>query len=111
MDGPQLEMVSSRRTTLEYYLVLLDGVVEIDIPESRIGFSFVESPKYGQVLFTPIDHEGTRMGYGFTNELFQKYGLELTGEDAIFRQSVRLLRSNLSSSSWTGTQYTRSNNG
>ncbi|KAF2173838.1 hypothetical protein M409DRAFT_62079 [Zasmidium cellare ATCC 36951] len=74
-----------------HHLVRMDAVVETDMPEPRLGFAFIHSPTHGHILWTAIDHGATRIGYGLNAALFQKYGLEMSAEDAMYEAKQAVL--------------------
>lgn len=64
--------------------VRIDGLVRTNIPEARQAFGAIESPTHGQVLWVPLDHGATRVGYVLNDKLFEKYGRKMTQEQAVF---------------------------
>lgn len=63
--------------------VRMDGIVKTTVPDSRIGFGAFESETHGQVLWVSLDNSATRVGYMLSAELFEKYGLKMSAEDAV----------------------------
>ncbi|KZT40973.1 putative 2,4-dichlorophenol 6-monooxygenase [Sistotremastrum suecicum HHB10207 ss-3] len=65
--------------------VRLDGVVKTDVPDAREYTTFLESPTHGTVLWAPIDHGRTRIGYVLPAALSEAYdkGKEITAEIAM----------------------------
>jgi phenol 2-monooxygenase (NADPH) len=47
--------------------VRIDGMVETDMPKSR-SYGAIESKTHGNVLWAPLDHGATRIGFAFTAE-------------------------------------------
>jgi phenol 2-monooxygenase len=76
-------------TTLRW--VRLDGVVETDMPDSKLGFASVESPTHGNVLWVSLDHGRTRVGYALSKDLYEKYGENMTQEQAIKEAQAGML--------------------
>ncbi|KAK4498175.1 hypothetical protein PRZ48_010832 [Zasmidium cellare] len=74
-----------------HHLVRMDAVVETDMPEPRLGFAFIHSPSHGHILWTAIDRGATRIGYGLNAGLFQKYGVEMSAEDAMYEAKQAVL--------------------
>ncbi|KAK3675957.1 hypothetical protein LTR78_004149 [Recurvomyces mirabilis] len=62
--------------------VRIDGIVKSNVPEQRVGFGAVESPTHGQVLWVALDHGATRIGYALSEDLYQKYGTNMSAADA-----------------------------
>ncbi|KAL8946836.1 MAG: hypothetical protein Q9222_006822 [Ikaeria aurantiellina] len=58
--------------------VRLDAVVETNTPDSRIGPVSIETSTHGNVLWAPMDHDRTRIGFPFTSTMRQKYGEEVS---------------------------------
>jgi phenol 2-monooxygenase (NADPH) len=63
--------------------VRIDGVVETDMPNSRIGFASIESPTHGNVLWVALDHGRTRIGFSLNPALYRKYGDKMTEAEAV----------------------------
>jgi phenol 2-monooxygenase (NADPH) len=64
-------------------LVRIDGVVETNMPNSRIGWASIESRTHGNVLWVAIDHGTTRIGFSLNPELYKKYGDKMTEAQAM----------------------------
>jgi phenol 2-monooxygenase (NADPH) len=54
-------------STTEDKWVRTDGKVETDMPKSR-SYEAIESKTHGNVLWAPLDHGATRIGFAFTAE-------------------------------------------
>lgn len=54
-------------STTEDKWVRIDGMVESDMPKSR-SYGAIESKTHGNVLWAPLDHGATRIGFAFTAE-------------------------------------------
>jgi phenol 2-monooxygenase (NADPH) len=54
-------------STTEDKWVRIDGIVETDMPKSR-SYGAIESKTHGNVLWAPLDHGATRIGFAFTME-------------------------------------------
>ncbi|KAJ5123319.1 hypothetical protein N7448_009416 [Penicillium atrosanguineum] len=52
--------------------VRIDGLVETDMPLNR-SYGAIESKTHGNVLWAPLDHAATRIGYAYTSEIAAKY--------------------------------------
>lgn len=63
--------------------VRIDGVVETDMPDSRMGWASIESATHGNVLWVAIDHGRTRIGFSLSAELYRKYGDKMTEAQAV----------------------------
>ena len=64
--------------TTTYRWVRIDGVVETDMPNSRIGWASIESKNFGNVLWVALDHGRTRIGFSLNAGLYKKYGDKMT---------------------------------
>ncbi|PSS27762.1 hypothetical protein M430DRAFT_112861 [Amorphotheca resinae ATCC 22711] len=58
--------------TTEDKWVRIDGVIETDMPKTRV-YGAIESPTHGNVLWAALDHGGTRIGFAFTAERQKAY--------------------------------------
>ncbi|PSK46162.1 Ubiquinone biosynthesis monooxygenase COQ6, mitochondrial [Elsinoe australis] len=65
------------------YWVRMDGVIKTNLPEARKGVCAIETDTHGNVLWLPLDHGATRIGYSLRAKLFEKYGIQMTAEQAI----------------------------
>lgn len=63
--------------------VRIDGVVETDMPNSRIGWASIESKTHGNVLWVAIDHSTTRIGFSLSPELYKKYRDKMTEAEVV----------------------------
>jgi 2-polyprenyl-6-methoxyphenol hydroxylase-like FAD-dependent oxidoreductase len=54
-------------STTEDKWVRIDGMVETDMPKSR-SYGAIEPQTHGNVLFGPLEHGATRIGFAFTPE-------------------------------------------
>ncbi|KAL8933595.1 MAG: hypothetical protein Q9216_006291 [Gyalolechia sp. 2 TL-2023] len=65
-------------TPLEW--VRLDAVVATNMPDSRVGPVSIISPNHGNVLWAPMDHGRTRIGFRCSPQMRQRYesGIGLT---------------------------------
>jgi phenol 2-monooxygenase len=59
-------------STTEDKWVRIDGVIETDMPKTRV-YGAIESPTHGNVLWAALDHGGTRIGFAFTAERQKAY--------------------------------------
>ena len=59
-------------STSEDKWVRIDGVIETDMPKTRV-YGAIESPTHGNVLWAALDHGGTRIGFAFTAERQKAY--------------------------------------
>ena len=59
-------------STSEDKWVRIDGVIETDMPKTRL-YGAIESPTHGNVLWAALDHGGTRIGFAFTAERQKAY--------------------------------------
>jgi phenol 2-monooxygenase len=59
-------------STSEDKWVRIDGVIETDMPKTRV-YGAIESPTHGNVLWAALDHGATRIGFAFTAERQKAY--------------------------------------
>ncbi|PCG99406.1 Monooxygenase, FAD-binding [Penicillium occitanis (nom. inval.)] len=60
----------------------IDAVIKTDMPDHRSGLLSIESEAHGNVLWMALDHGRTRIGFALPQKLFEKYGTDLTEEQA-----------------------------
>lgn len=60
----------------------IDAVIKTDMPDHRSGLLSIESKEHGNVLWMALDHGRTRIGFALPQTLFEKYGTDLTEEQA-----------------------------
>ncbi|MCJ1460414.1 hypothetical protein MMC28_010796 [Mycoblastus sanguinarius] len=70
--------------------IRMDAVVKTNMPYERIGFTSIESPTHGSVLWLPLDHGRTRIGYALSPKLYEKYGDSMKEED-VKKEAIRAL--------------------
>ncbi|OAP56750.1 hypothetical protein AYL99_08862 [Fonsecaea erecta] len=75
-------------TTLRW--MRIDGVVETDMPDSREGFANLESPTHGNVLWAALDHGRTRVGFALSRAMMERYGENMTQEQAVEEAKLAL---------------------
>ncbi|KAK0126148.1 hypothetical protein ONS95_007766 [Cadophora gregata] len=61
-------------STSEDKWVRIDGVIETDMPKSRV-YGAIESPTHGNVLWAALDHGATRIGFAFTADRQKAYAV------------------------------------
>ena len=61
--------------------VILDAIINTDMPSSRIGPVSIETKDHGNVLWAPVDHGRTRIVFPFTSRMQEKYGDNWTQAD------------------------------
>ncbi|KAJ5114114.1 hypothetical protein N7456_002648 [Penicillium angulare] len=61
--------------------IRIDGLVETNMPLAR-SYGAIESKTHGNVLWAPLDHAATRIGYAYTPEIATKYPDGVTQEIA-----------------------------
>ena len=71
--------------------VRIDAVVSTDMPHSRVGPVSLETSDHGNVLWAPMDHGRTRIGFPFTASMRQMYGSEITQANLEF-EAVQALK-------------------
>jgi len=64
-----------------FHWIRIDGMMQTDMPDSRIGFAAVESATHGNVLWVALDHGATRVGITLSPEKLAKYNGKPTEED------------------------------
>ena len=62
--------------------VRIDGVLDTDMPKAR-SYGAIESPIYGNVLWIPLDHNATRIGYHMSEARQNLYDGGFTQEIAV----------------------------
>lgn len=67
----------------EDHWVRIDGIIHSNMPDSREPFCAIESKSHGMVLWGPLDHGATRIGYVLTPEMLKRYGRNMSKEDAM----------------------------
>ncbi|PYH96456.1 2,4-dichlorophenol 6-monooxygenase [Aspergillus ellipticus CBS 707.79] len=70
--------------------IRIDGIVETDMPINR-AYGAIETKTHGNVLWAPLDHGATRIGYAYTPEIATKYPNGATEEVAV-NESIECLR-------------------
>ncbi|KAL2845473.1 FAD binding domain-containing protein [Aspergillus pseudoustus] len=68
--------------TSEDKWIRIDGIVETDMPITR-AYGAIESKTHGNVLWAPLDHGATRIGYAYSEAIAAKYPDGVTQEVAI----------------------------
>ncbi|KAL4797127.1 FAD binding domain-containing protein [Aspergillus venezuelensis] len=68
--------------TSEDKWIRIDGIVETDMPITR-AYGAIESRTHGNVLWAPLDHGATRIGYAYSSEIAAKHPNGVTGEVAV----------------------------
>ncbi|GKZ26248.1 hypothetical protein AbraIFM66951_004436 [Aspergillus brasiliensis] len=61
--------------------IRIDGIVETNMPVNR-AYGAIETTTHGNVLWAPLDHGATRIGYAYTPEIAAKYPKGVTEEVA-----------------------------
>ncbi|EXJ65593.1 uncharacterized protein A1O5_11120 [Cladophialophora psammophila CBS 110553] len=78
----RLSGISFPQDATAHNWVRIDAVVKTNMPDSRIGVAGIESVSHGNVLWVPLDHGRTRIGFALNKEMYEKYGDKLTEEQA-----------------------------
>ncbi|RMJ01906.1 hypothetical protein CDV36_015567 [Fusarium kuroshium] len=60
----------------------IDAIVKTNMPDPRVGLASIESPTHGNVLWMALDHGRTRIGFALPSEVFEKFGVDITEEQA-----------------------------
>ncbi|KAL3471353.1 FAD binding domain-containing protein [Aspergillus californicus] len=68
--------------TSEDKWIRIDGIVETDMPITR-AYGAIESKTHGNVLWAPLDHGATRIGYAYSADIAAKYPQGVTQEVAV----------------------------
>ncbi|KAH8682584.1 FAD binding domain-containing protein [Xylariales sp. PMI_506] len=68
--------------TTEDKWIRIDGIVETDMPITR-AYGAIESKTHGNVLWAPLDHGATRIGYAYSAAIAAKYPDGVTEEVAV----------------------------
>lgn len=75
--------------TTEDKWVRIDGIVDSDVPKSRVYGAF-ESPTHGNVLWAALDHGATRIGFAFTAE--RQKGYPEFNEEAAVAEAIESVK-------------------
>ncbi|KAI2930132.1 hypothetical protein CBS147321_10617 [Aspergillus niger] len=70
--------------------IRIDGIVETNMPINR-AYGAIETTTHGNVLWAPLDHGATRIGYAYTPEIAAKYPEGVTEEVAV-NEAIACLR-------------------
>ncbi|CAK7221010.1 hypothetical protein SBRCBS47491_004381 [Sporothrix bragantina] len=62
--------------------IRIDGLVETDMPLNR-SYGAIESKTHGNVLWAPLDHGATRIGFAYSDAIAAKYPDGVTQEVAV----------------------------
>ncbi|KAL3488317.1 FAD binding domain-containing protein [Aspergillus germanicus] len=68
--------------TSEDQWIRIDGIVETDMPITR-AYGAIESETHGNVLWAPLDHGATRIGYAYSANIAANYPDGVTQEVAV----------------------------
>ncbi|KAL3442867.1 FAD binding domain-containing protein [Aspergillus insuetus] len=68
--------------TSEDQWIRIDGIVKTDMPITR-AYGAIESETHGNVLWAPLDHGATRIGYAYSAAIAAKYPTGVTQEVAV----------------------------
>lgn len=71
--------------------IRIDGIVETNMPEARIGLCGIESPSHGSILWACLDHGATRVGFALPEKLWEELGANISQEDVI-REAQKALQ-------------------
>lgn len=71
--------------------IRIDGIVETNMPEARIGLCGIESPSHGSILWACLDHGVTRVGFALPQKLWEEFGANISQEDVI-REAQKALQ-------------------
>lgn len=88
-----LSMIGFPGTMSPHKWVRLDAVVKTDMPCSRMTATAIESQEHGNVLWLPVDHGRTRIGFVFPDELYGEEGKGVT-VDMVMEEAKKALRPN-----------------
>lgn len=64
--------------------VRIDGRFKTNMPYADAGSASIETASHGNVLWVRLDHDTYRIGYALTPKLREKYGENITEEQAKF---------------------------
>lgn len=71
--------------------IRIDGIVETNMPEARIGLCGIESPSHGSILWACLDHGVTRVGFALPEKIWEEVGANITQGDVI-REAQKALQ-------------------
>lgn len=64
--------------------VRLDGKYKTDMPFPDAGAGSLETETHGNVLWVRLDHDAHRIGFVLSPRLYEKYGDNITEEQAMY---------------------------
>ncbi|RDW78529.1 uncharacterized protein DSM5745_05381 [Aspergillus mulundensis] len=76
--------------TSEDRWIRIDGIVETDMPVTR-AYGAIESRTHGNVLWAPLDHGATRIGYAYSSEIATKYPDGVT-QDVAVQEAIEAMK-------------------
>ncbi|EKG18959.1 Monooxygenase FAD-binding protein [Macrophomina phaseolina MS6] len=62
--------------------VRMDGKFATNMPNPNVGTASIETDTHGNVLWVALDHDAHRIGYVLSPKLYEKYGDNITEEQA-----------------------------
>ncbi|KAL8919285.1 MAG: hypothetical protein Q9208_006850 [Pyrenodesmia sp. 3 TL-2023] len=71
------------------YWVRIDGRVRTDMPSAR-SFCGLNSPTHGSILWAPLDHSSTRVGFALPPKVWEQHGRGIT-QETVMAQAVEAL--------------------
>lgn len=72
------------------YWVRIDGRVRTDMPSARSGLCGLNSPTHGSILWAPLDHGSTRVGFALPPKVWEQHGRGIT-QETVMAQAVEAL--------------------
>lgn len=72
------------------YWARIDGRVRTDMPSARSGLCGLNSPTHGSVLWAPLDHGSTRVGFALPPEVWEQHGRDIT-QGTVMVEAVKAL--------------------
>ncbi|KAH8703576.1 putative 2,4-dichlorophenol 6-monooxygenase [Talaromyces proteolyticus] len=72
--------------TSEDKWIRVDGIIDTDMPINR-AYGAIESKTHGNVLWAPLDHGATRIGYAYTSEIAARYPDGVT-EEVVVKEAI-----------------------
>ncbi|KAL8815846.1 MAG: hypothetical protein Q9223_005056, partial [Gallowayella weberi] len=73
------------------YWIRIDGRVRTNMPHARSGLCGLDSPTHGSILWAPLDHGITRVGFPLPPALWTQHGRAITQETVVAEAQKALL--------------------
>ncbi|OJD33491.1 pentachlorophenol 4-monooxygenase [Diplodia corticola] len=78
----RLSNIRMEGDTTAFNWVRMDGKYKTNMPFADAGVASIETESHGNVLWVRLDHDAYRIGYVLSPKLYEKYGDNITEEQA-----------------------------